>query len=128
MSEGTLYQRIGGEAAINAAVDRFYERVLADTQLNHFFVGVPMPRLKAHQAAFLSPALGGPKQYNGGSMQKAHAKLAIEQCHFDLVATHLVETLGELGVSEEIIGEVASAVIPLASQIVNTKPATNLPS
>jgi hemoglobin len=128
MTEETLYRRIGGEVAINAAVDRFYKRVLADSELSPFFVGIPMPRLKAHQAAFLSQTLGGPKQYNGGSMQKAHAKLAIEQCHFNLVATHLVETLRELGVSEEIIGEVASAVIPLASQIVNTKPATNLPS
>lgn len=76
--------------------------------------------MKGHQFAFLSQALGGPKQYSGASMEVAHARLAIEQYHFDLVATHLVETLHELGVSEEIIGEVVAAVAPLASQIVNT--------
>ncbi len=42
-TDTALYKRIGGEAAIRAAVDR-------------------MPRLKAHQFAFLSQALGGPKQ------------------------------------------------------------------
>ena len=97
MTEMPLYKRIGGEAAIRAAVDRFYERVLADPSLSHFFNGVGMSRLKAHQFAFLSQALGGPKQYSGSSMNEAHARLAIEQHHFDSVAVHLVETLRELG-------------------------------
>ena len=122
MSEESLYQRIGGEAAIHAAVDHFYERVLAGTSLSHFFLGVNIGRLKAHQFAFLSQALGGPKQYSGGSMKEAHARLAIEQSHFDSVATHLVETLRGLHVPEDIIGEVAQALLPLAGQIVNTQP------
>ena len=79
-----------------------------------------MSRLKAHQFAFLSQALGGPKQYSGSSMSEAHARLAIEQHHFDSVAVHLVETLRELGVPEDIVGEVATAITPLSSQIVNT--------
>jgi hemoglobin len=120
MTEQTLYQRIGGEESVKTAVDCFYGRLLADPDLSSFFAGIPMLRLKSHQVAFLSQALGGPKQYSGESMKTAHARLSIEQHHFDLVATHLVETLRGLGVSEEIICEVASAVTPLASQIVNT--------
>jgi hemoglobin len=119
-SETTLYKRIGGEAAIRAAVNRFYERVLADPSLRLFFNGVGMPRLKGHQFAFLSQSLGGPKQYSGSSMNEAHARLAIEQYHFDSVAVHLVETLRELGVPEDIVGEVATAITPLSSQVVNT--------
>ncbi len=120
MNGTTLYQRVGGEAAIQAAVDRFYERVLADPALSPFFTGVNMSRLKAHQFAFLSQALGGPKQYSGASMRDAHSKLAIEQRHFDSVAVHLVETLRELGVPEDIVGRIAAAVTPLSGQIVNT--------
>jgi hemoglobin len=119
-NETTIYQRIGGEAAISAAVDRFYERVLNDPTLSHFFTAVSMPRLKAHQFAFLSQALGGPKQYTGASMRDAHSELAIEQRHFDSVAVHLVETLRELGVPEHIVGEIAAALTPLSNQIVNT--------
>jgi hemoglobin len=120
MSEQTLYQRIGGEPAVNAAVDRFYEKVLADPALHPFFIHVNVGRLKAHQFAFLSQTMGGPKQYTGGSMDAAHAKLAIEQHHFDLVATHLVGTLRELGVTEDVVTEVVQALTPLAAQIVNT--------
>lgn len=119
-TETTLYNRIGGETAIRAAVDRFYERVLADPSLSHFFDRISMPRLKSHQFAFLSQALGGPKQYSGSSMSEAHGRLAIEQHHFDSVAVHLVETLRELGVPEDIVGEVATAITPLSSEIVNT--------
>lgn len=120
VNEATIYQRIGGEAAISAAVERFYERVVADPTLSHFFTGVSMPRLKAHQFVFMSQALGGPKQYSGASMRDAHSKLAIEQSHFESVAFHLVETLRELGVPEDIIGQIAGAVTPLSAQIVNT--------
>jgi truncated hemoglobin YjbI len=37
MSQDTLYQRIGGEVAITAAVDHFYERILADPSLSISF-------------------------------------------------------------------------------------------
>jgi hemoglobin len=88
--------------------------------LEPFFKGIDMARLKAHQFAFLSQALGGPQRYSGASMSRAHSRLRIEQRHFDAVAVHLVEALRELGVSEGIISEVAAAVTPLAGQIVNT--------
>jgi hemoglobin len=120
LSETSLYERIGGEPAVNATVDRFYERVLADPELKDFFNGVSVSKLKTHQFAFLSQALGGPKQYSGASMRDAHNRLAIEQRHFDGVAVHLVETLREVGVSEEIIAAIAAALTPLSGQIVNT--------
>lgn len=119
-SESTLYDRIGGEAAVCAAVDRFYERVLADPELQGFFTSVAMPRLKSHQFAFLSQVLGGPRQYSGTSMRDAHCRLAIEQRHFDGVAVHLVEALRKLGVSEEIIATIAGALTPLSAEIVHT--------
>lgn len=118
-NQPTLYERIGGEPAVRAAVERFYERVLADPLLQSFFSGTSITRLKAHQFAFLSQALGGPRQYSGATMQEAHSRLSIEQKHFDAVAVHLVETLRELGVSQELIGSVTDAVTPLAGQIVN---------
>jgi hemoglobin len=116
----TLYDRIGGKPAVTAAVDLFYVRVLADPLLVSFFRDVEMSRLKRHQLTFLSQAMGGPQQYSGATMTRAHARLSIEQRHFDAVAGHLVATLQELGVSEEIIAEVVAAVTPLAKEIVNT--------
>ena len=72
----TLYERIGGEPATRAAVDRFYVRVLADPLLAPFFEKTDIGRLKSHQFAFLSQAMGGPRQYSGASMRQAHCSSA----------------------------------------------------
>ena len=43
----TLYDQIGGEPAVNAAVDLFYEKVLTDPRINHFFADVDMAKQSA---------------------------------------------------------------------------------
>ena len=56
----SLYERIGGEAAVDAAVDVFYRKVLSDPRIAEFFDSVDMDRQRAKQKAFLTYAFGGP--------------------------------------------------------------------
>jgi hemoglobin len=58
----TLYDKLGGAPAVELAVDRFYERVLADDRVRHFFNGLDMARQKQHQMAFMTYAFGSPAQ------------------------------------------------------------------
>ncbi|NOX76378.1 MAG: group 1 truncated hemoglobin [Gammaproteobacteria bacterium] len=110
MSE-SLFDRLGGEAAVNAAVDIFYRKVLADDRINKFFDGVDMEKQAAKQKAFLTMAFGGPNSYTGDDMRKGHAHLVergLNDTHFDAVVENLGATLAELGVSADLIGEVAA--------------------
>jgi hemoglobin len=70
----SLYEELGGEPAVDAAVDLFYEKVLADEHINRFFSGINMDRQKRMQKAFLTVAFGGPNHYSGANMRKAHAR------------------------------------------------------
>ncbi|MFN8547381.1 MAG: methyl-accepting chemotaxis protein [Candidatus Eisenbacteria bacterium] len=117
----SLYEKLGGMEALTAAVDGFYERVLADPELRTFFTNVNMAKLKKNQLTFLGQAMGGPFHYSGQDMPTAHAHLKIEERHFNMVATHLRATLESLGVSNELCDEVINAVAPLAPQIINTR-------
>lgn len=45
----TLYDKLGGPEALEAAVDLFYEKVLADERLSGFFEGTNMMRLVIKQ-------------------------------------------------------------------------------
>lgn len=45
----SLYDQLGGQAAINAAVDIFYRKVLTDDRISRFFDGVDMDRQIAKQ-------------------------------------------------------------------------------
>ncbi|MCW7541852.1 group 1 truncated hemoglobin [Aquabacterium sp. A7-Y] len=105
----SLFDRLGGAAAVDAAVDRFYDRVLADDRIRHFFDGVDMPRQRQHQKAFLTYAFGGAGQYGGGALRESHAPLVargLNDEHFDAVVEDLGLTLKELGVPDDLIGEV----------------------
>ncbi|MBL8217731.1 MAG: PAS domain-containing protein [Bryobacterales bacterium] len=115
----TLLERIGGENALAAAVDRFYEHVLGDPEIKDFFAGIGMDRLKAQQRDFFNQALGGPARYRGPDMRLAHRHLAIAQRHFDRAAGHLQHTLLELGVDRQTVTDIMAAVAPLAKDIVN---------
>lgn len=117
-SIGTLYERLGGEAALALAVDGLYKRLMRDPELSPFFNGIDMARLRAHQHAFLSQLTGGPRKYSSAGLQRAHANLKIGTRHFNAVASHLVDTLQTLGVEKPLINEVVSALTPLADQIV----------
>lgn len=113
-----IYEAIGGASALAAAVEDFYARVLADSELDGYFEGVDLERLKAHQRSFLAAALGGSEIYAGRSMKDAHAGLTIAQKHFDRVVGHLVDTLNALAVPADVIGEIGGKLIPLQEQIV----------
>lgn len=107
----TLYERIGGAAAVDAAVELFYRKVLADDRTARFFDGVDMDAQIAKQAAFLTMAFGGPNNYTGQDLRTAHARLVGQGMgdeQVDAVIQLLGATLGELGVAAADIAEVAA--------------------
>jgi hemoglobin len=107
----SLFEQIGGAAAVDAAVDRFYRHVLSDERIAHFFDGVDMARQAAKQKAFLTMAFGGPHNYTGQDMRRGHAHLVeqgLNDSHFDAVVENLAKTLRELGVGEDLITQVAA--------------------
>jgi len=107
----SLYEKIGGEIAVNAAVDIFYRKVLADDRINQFFDGVDMERQAAKQKAFLTFAFGGPNNYTGKDMRDGHAHLVargLDDSHFDAVMENLGATLKELNVPDDLIAQAAA--------------------
>lgn len=118
----TIYDDIGGAEAVAAAVDDFYRRVLDDELLAPWFAGVEVRRLKAHQRAFVTAAIGGPDEYAGRSMADAHAGLGVTPEAFARVVDHLVDALLGLGVPDEVIGTIGATLFPLEAQVVSRTP------
>jgi hemoglobin len=107
----SLFEKIGGEAAVNAAVDIFYRKVLSDDRISEFFEDVDMDRQAAKQKAFLTMALGGPSNYSGADMRRGHAHLVargLNGTHFDAVMENLAATLQELKVPADLIAQAAA--------------------
>jgi hemoglobin len=115
----SLYERIGGEAAVNAAVDVFYRKVLSDVRISRFFDSVDMDAQRAKQKAFLTYAFGGPATYSGKDMRGAHVHLGLNEHHFNAVMENLGATLEELGVPADLIGEAAAIASSVKNDVLN---------
>jgi hemoglobin len=118
----TLYERLGGAPAIDAAVEIFYRKVLSDARINRFFDAVDMDRQAAKQRAFLAMVMGGPNSYTGKDMREGHKHLVangLDDSHVDAVLENLAATLTELGVSDAEIGDVVVLANSVRDDVLN---------
>lgn len=114
MSESTLYERIGGESAIASLIADFYDRVLGDPELEPFFHGVAMDRLRHMQREFFSAALDGPVSLSDVDIAYAHHGRGITAGHFNRFVQHLLTVLESRGVDKsdrmEVIRRISTYV------------------
>lgn len=115
----SVYEKIGGEAAVNAAVDIFYRKVLSDDRISEFFDTVDMEAQHQKQKAFLTMAFGGPNSYTGKDMREAHKHMNLTEDHFNAVAENLVGTLEELSVPQEYIDEIIGIALSVKDDVLN---------
>lgn len=118
--ENSLYHKLGGKAAIDAAVESFYVKVLADSRIKHFFDDINMNKQRRKQKEFLSAAFGGPNPWTGKDMRKAHANLpGLNETHFNAVAENLQKTLEELKVPKDLIDQVMAIAASTKDAVLN---------
>jgi hemoglobin len=98
-----LYELIGGRSTVEAATELFYNKVLEDDNLRHFFERVDTAHLRSRQIMFLSMLLGG-RVYTRKDIHDAHARSrdhGLNDTHFDLFLKHFREALKQVGVKPE---------------------------
>ena len=117
-SQTTLYEQLGGQEAIDAVVEEFYARVLADEKVKDLFKNTDMEKQKRHQAAFIAYATGGPNRYRGRTIKKAHEGLGITEEQFMAVATHLSDSLKHFNVPQHLIDQVIELFASLKGDVV----------
>jgi len=119
----TLFEKLGGAGAVDAAVGIFYGHVLNDAYVKRFFEGVDMERQADKQKAFLTMAFGGPNNYSGKDMREGHRhlveKMGLNDSHFEHILVHLRTTLAQLGVDEYLIGEVIATANTTRADVLN---------
>ncbi|MDO7882832.1 group I truncated hemoglobin [Salinibacterium soli] len=117
----SVFDKLGGEAAIALAVDDFSARMTADPELAGWFEELDLEALKHHQRAFLAVALGGPEEYSGRSMRTAHAGLGITDHAYTRTVAHLADALTALGADPELVATVVRRVELMRAAIVDIR-------
>jgi len=127
-TQKSLYDRLGGKAAITAVVDEFVARVAADTRINGFFASTAsdparLKTFKQHLVNQICEASGGPCKYTGKDMKTAHAGMGVSGADFNALVEDLVAALDKFKVGKTEKDQLLGALGPMKGDIVEqTRP------
>ena len=122
-SQKTLYERLGGQPAIEAVANGLVDKILGDRRVNQWFVHAASSpantaAYKANLAAFLCQSTQGPCRYTGLNMSEAHKGRGVTSDAFDAVVQDLVAVLDNLKVPAKEKSDVLALLGPLKTVIV----------
>jgi hemoglobin len=115
---GTLFDAMGGESVLHAAVDVFTDIVIADPRINFTFADADLAKFKKLLYEQLCQLSGGPCTYTGRDMLSAHQKLMINTAEFDALAEDLYIALGKSGVPYRLQNKLMAKLAPMKRDIV----------
>lgn len=113
----TMFDELGGEPVLRAIIDRFIDRVVADTMIGFLFSRVSVERLKRMEYEFAAQHLGADVVYSGRPIAEAHKKHRIMGGQFRRRLTILRETLEEFAVPRHIVDHWIAHTLALESQV-----------
>ena len=119
--EKTLYERLGGYAALSAVANDLLPRLIADAQLGRFWQhrgenGVA--REKQLLIDCLTSNTGGPINYTGCEMKTAYRGMGIRESDSMSLMGHLDATLDAISVPEPERAEVVAFIEGTKPEIV----------
>eukprot|EP00754_Rhynchopus_humris_P017924 Rhum_TRINITY_DN14586_c0_g1::Rhum_TRINITY_DN14586_c0_g1_i1::g.98519::m.98519 len=101
------FAEMGAEPAMDAAVELFQQKLLADDLLGSFFAGVDTIAHGASLKAFLTGEMGGPNKYCGGNMTSVHEGMSkITNEHYDRFVKLFQASLEEVDSASQTMNDV----------------------
>jgi hemoglobin len=117
----SLFDRLGGKAAITAVVGDFRKRVEKDARINAKFARTDTQRLEAMLIDQVCEATGGPCRYTGRNMRDAHKDMGVSAGEFDALVEDLVATLNSFKVPQREQDDLLGILGPLKTEIVEVE-------
>ena len=124
-TEKSLYERLGGQPAVEAVASGLVDRILADNRVNKWFTHASSSpeNTKAYKTtltAFICKSVGGPCNYTGQDMVSAHKGRGVTSDAFNAVAEDLSAVLDRLKVPAKEKAEVMTLIGSLKPSIVQS--------
>ena len=114
----TLFEQIGGESRLHAAVDEFTNIVLADERINFTFADTDLDKFKKLLYEQICELTHGPCKYTGRDMYESHRKLNIDNGHFNALAEDLYIAFDRVHVPYRVQNKVIALLAPMQRDVV----------
>ena len=116
----SIYEELGGETVLDAAVIRLFEQAVTDPLLELYFANVDVAKLQVKFKDYVAAVLGGPRKYEGRSLRQAHKGTEINDLAFDTFVDMFLQALSETGVSEAVVNRVKQQLTPFKNDVVDS--------
>ena len=117
-ADQTLYERLGGQGAIQAIVTKCMNNVGGDKRINGYFAGADLKHIHKLIVEQVCAASGGPCTYTGRDMQTTHKDMNVTTAAFNAFMEDLVSALDTFNVQKQEKDELLSVLGPMNNDIV----------
>jgi len=117
--ERSLYERVGGRAAITAVVDHAIENLAVDNRINARFGNASIPHLQKNLVDLLCLRAGGPCTYTGANMSAAHEGMHIRSDEFDALVEDIAKSLDKFKVPPRERAEVLAILRQMKGSVID---------
>ncbi len=117
-TEASLYERLGGQAGIEAITEAMLVRSADDPRIRDDFAEADIVHLHASLSEHLCSLSGGPCTYRGRDMKAAHAGLGLTEADFNALVENLVDAMTERGVPIAARNELLAILAPMRGDVI----------
>lgn len=117
----SLYDRLGGKAAVSSVVDSLVAVVTSDARINKKFAKADVARLKQKLFEQICATANGGCQYTGRPMVEAHRGMGVTNAQFDAFLEDLSLALKENNVERSASDALVDDLRPARQDIVERK-------
>jgi hemoglobin len=116
-----LFVALGGRPGIDALMDDFVPRLVADAQIGRHFKSTNREHLARQLAAQVCQLAGGPCTYEGPAMGPAHEGMGITRADFNRLVELLQASMAARGVPFGAQNRLLALLAPMHREIVEPR-------
>jgi len=117
--DAALFRALGGRAGIDAIVDDFVPRLVADPRMSEFFKNTKQPHLRQMLSEQFCRVSGGGCAYTGKSMAEAHQDMDIAKADFNALVEVLQASMDAQHVPFATQNRLLARLAPMHREIVH---------
>jgi hemoglobin len=118
-AEDSLFRQLGGQPGLQALMDDFMQRLLADPRMNPFFKDANQAHIKAELVTQVCEVSGGPCRRDGPDMKQVHEGLDIDRAAFNALVELLQQSMDARGIAFSTQNRLLALLAPMHREIIN---------
>ncbi|KAL4473388.1 hypothetical protein ABPG72_015631 [Tetrahymena utriculariae] len=98
----SLFERIGGDDFLTLFTEKFFDKIMEEKRIRHYFINVELPQVKKHFKDYINMASGGSTKYQGQNVRDHHEQMDISEKDFNVFMEVLKKTLEQMQLKQEL--------------------------